>query len=515
MGKKQHQKDKLYLTTTEWSLFYGGKKPSSDIGANSKFRRLPYSCCSLSLQPFENPYCTIDGHIFECENIIRFLKQYGLNPINGEKLLLKNLTKLNFFKNNNCQNHCPVTFKVFNENTHIVAVRTTGNVFSFDAVDRLNIKVSYWKDLLTDEPFARKDIITIQDPNNLDKFNFAEYFHFKKNLKLSDEEDELSKQDTKSTLNFVNSEAKRVLDELDRTFKPLEQKTEIVKKADGVNAAHYSTGKASAAFTSTILEPVTHLEAAIIDEDILRYERVKKKAYVQLVTSHGNLNVELHSDQVPKTCENFLKHCLNGYYDETVFHRSIKHFMIQGGDPEGTGTGGQSIWGKPFKDEFKPNLTHSGRGVLSMANSGPNTNKSQFFITFRSARHLDNKHTVFGRVVGGMETLDKMESIKTDSKDKPTEEIKILKCGVFCDPYAEADEMLASERNKKSVEVTKDSKVELKAKKDETVKAHGNGVGKYLNPSLKRPHGTVTQESETASKKKLKSCRTAFNFNSW
>lgn len=126
--------------------------------------------------------------------------------------------------------------------------------------------------------------------------------------------------------------------------------------------------------------PETTHEAAVIDEDVLRYQFVKKKGYVRLHTNKGDLNLELHCDLTPKTCENFIKLCKKQYYDGTIFHRSIRNFVIQGGDPTGTGTGGESYWGKPFKDEFRPNLSHTGRGVLSMANSGPNTNKSQFFI---------------------------------------------------------------------------------------------------------------------------------------
>lgn len=506
MGKKQHQKDKLYLTTTEWSEQYGGKKRSSDFGANSKFRRLPFSCCGLSLQPFENPLCTDKGHVFECENIVKFLRKYGINPITGEKLLFKNLTKLNFFKNNSGSYHCPVTFKVFNENTHIVAVKTSGNVFSFEAIDMLNIKTRNWKDLISDEEFTRKDIITIQDPANLDKFNFANFEHVRKNLRIVDDEDELN--DSKNILNHVNSEAKQILEELNRTFKPLQKAVEIVKKADAVNAAHYSTGKVSASFTSTVLDPVTHFEAGIIDEDVLRYQRVKTKALVQIVTSLGNLNFMLHSDEVPKTCENFVRHCLSGYYDGTIFHRSIKHFMIQGGDPEGTGRGGQSIWGVPFEDEFKPNLTHSGRGILSMANSGKNTNKSQFFITYRSAKHLDNKHTVFGSVVGGLEVLTKMEQIKTNSKDKPVEDIKILKCNVFNNPYEEADKILAEERLKKS-KANDEKQPKVEVKKDNQKKEEHPSIF-----SLKRNFGELEGvESETSIKKKK--IRTTFNFDSW
>lgn len=123
--------------------------------------------------------------------------------------------------------------------------------------------------------------------------------------------------------------------------------------------------------------------------------------YVRLVTNVGPLNLELHCEMVPKTCENFVNLCKKGYYNNTKFHRSIKHFMvlftvnvitgcyrdfltnifqIQGGDPTGTGTGGESCWGGSFEDEFKPNLSHTGRGILSMANSGTNTNKSQLYV---------------------------------------------------------------------------------------------------------------------------------------
>lgn len=506
MGKKQHQKDKLYLTTTEWGLFYGGKKATQDTGENSKFRRLPFFCCSLSLQPFEHPYCTPAGVIYDLFNIQKFLKKYGRDPATGEKLHSKDLIKLNFFKNQAGKYHCPTTFKVFNENTHIVAIRTTGNVFCYDAVERLNIKPGHWKDLVSDEPFVRKDIITIQDPSNLDKFNMANFYHLRQNLKLVDEEEEAARKDPRYNLNAVNSATKAVLDELESTYKPPEKTVDAKPKADSINAAHYSTGRVAASFTSTAMVPETEHEAAIIDEDVIRYERVKKKAYVRLTTSHGNLNLELHSDMVPKTCENFVKHCLNGYYNNTVFHRSIRNFMIQGGDPEGTGKGGESIWGAPFNDEFRVNLTHSGRGILSMANAGPNSNKSQFFILYRSAPHLNRKHSVFGRVVGGLDTLDKMEHIETDADDRPVEEIKILECQVFVNPYDEVDQMLKSEREaakQKEEDEKKKAAAKLKSSKsqDSAPKVFGTGVGKYIIPD---PGKRQLEEKRESEKKKPK-----------
>ena len=124
------------------------------------------------------------------------------------------------------------------------------------------------------------------------------------------------------------------------------------------------------------------------------------------VTLHcdcGDIKVELFCEQCPKTCENFLALCASGYYDECTWHRIIKGFMCQTGDPTGTGKGGESIWGGHFRDEIKDVLKHKSRGVLSMANSGPNTNASQFFITFAAQSSLDLKYTVFGKVIDGFE----------------------------------------------------------------------------------------------------------------
>jgi peptidyl-prolyl cis-trans isomerase-like 2 len=151
----------------------------------------------------------------------------------------------------------------------------------------------------------------------------------------------------------------------------------------------------------------------------------KEKAYLTLNTTLGSLNIELRCDLAPRTCENFIALCEMGYYNGTAFHRSIRNFMIQGGDPTGTGRGGESIYGPSFKDEMDSRLTHSGRGILGMANSGKDTNASQFYILYKSARHLDFKHVVFGSVVGGLEVLTAMEGVATDEEDAPKERIEI------------------------------------------------------------------------------------------
>ena len=138
-------------------------------------------------------------------------------------------------------------------------------------------------------------------------------------------------------------------------------------------------------------------------------------------TNHGDITLELFDEDAPKTVENFKKLAGDNFYDGVIFHRVIKDFMIQGGDPTGTGRGGP---GYTFEDEFNDNKVV--RGALAMANAGPNTNGSQFFIvTTDAAPWLDGKHTVFGRVADGMEVVDKIEGSETDHNDKPREEARI------------------------------------------------------------------------------------------
>jgi peptidyl-prolyl cis-trans isomerase B (cyclophilin B) len=140
-----------------------------------------------------------------------------------------------------------------------------------------------------------------------------------------------------------------------------------------------------------------------------------------LHTNHGAIAVELFDEDAPKTVENFLKLSRDGFYDGVIFHRIIKDFMIQGGDPTGTGAGGP---GYTFEDEINDHKVE--RGALAMANAGPNTNGSQFFIvTTPEAPWLDGKHTVFGRVTDGMDNVDRIEATQTDGRDRPTQDIAI------------------------------------------------------------------------------------------
>ncbi|MDR2539361.1 MAG: peptidylprolyl isomerase [Chlamydiales bacterium] len=182
-----------------------------------------------------------------------------------------------------------------------------------------------------------------------------------------------------------------------------------------------------------LLNPIQSLEVQKVEpEQSLEVKQVNLKTpIVVFETNLGTIELQLFPDVAPKACENFLGLVAGEKYDGTIFHRVIKDFMIQGGDPKGNGTGGESIWGKSFEDEVTPKKVFNKKGLLAMANSGPNTNGSQFFITTTdNASWLNNRHTIFGEVVSGYETVERIEKSKTSGDNKPVEEVKILKASV-------------------------------------------------------------------------------------
>ena len=150
----------------------------------------------------------------------------------------------------------------------------------------------------------------------------------------------------------------------------------------------------------------------------------KEMTVAVIKTNMGTIEIELYAEQTPKTVENFVQHADSGYYNGIIFHRVIENFMIQGGDPTGTGRGGESIWGKPFADEIVPSLTFDKPGILAMANAGPNTNGSQFFITVAPTSWLDGKHTIFGQVIDGMDVVYAISRVPTSKPgDKPLKDV--------------------------------------------------------------------------------------------
>lgn len=453
----------------------------------------------------------------------------------------------------------PVTFKVFTDNTHIVAIRhgTEANVFAWETVERLNIKAKMWKDLVDDRDFVRSDIITLQDPQNIESRDLSRFKFLK-----DGETPYTTEQDEARLKSSVNIDALgRIGDKLLRAKEAVEKARRereaggdvnraktltksgttnfakpslLQEKKTAYNAAQYTNGKAAASFTSTGLTPETSGERALLtdEEYMLRPKRVKIKGYARIETNFGSLNIELQTETAPRAVWNFVQLAKKGYYNGVNFHRNIRNFMIQGGDPTGTGKGGMSIWGKNFQDEFDGPLTHDSRGVVSMANKGKNTNSSQFFITYKQATHLDRKHTIFGRVVGGLDVLQKLENVPVDSSSRPVDGIIMENVVVFVDPFEE----FQKQKSEKDRAETEKEKVRRQggAEDDKTtwtgkrIRGDGTfvqseqtgGVGKYLKSSPTTAMGNGKSAADKQSlddeppKKKVKSGGFG-NFDSW
>ncbi len=181
--------------------------------------------------------------------------------------------------------------------------------------------------------------------------------------------------------------------------------------------------------TLLILLGVTlFLEASSLHDSLSKKSNTTANPIVVLETTQGKITLELFPKIAPKAVENFVTHVKDGYYDGIIFHRIIQGFMIQGGDPTGTGRGGSSIWKKPFEDEFSPNVVFDKKGILAMANAGPMTNGSQFFITVAPTPWLNGRHTIFGAVKSGYENVQKLEMVEVSPRaNRPYQEQKIIK----------------------------------------------------------------------------------------
>lgn len=452
----------LHVRSKELREPSGGQSNGAVV---SEAEGLPFDCCALSLAPWATPVLAViggQGYVFELSQIAVYLKKHRVDPIQHKPFSKEDLISLKWSRNDKGQLQCPITLKTFNKFSHIVAIKETGNVYSFEAVSQLCLRPGVWQDPLTSKPFAGKSsIIALQDPHGSSREKHSSPAgsplpteipspsKTKSGLKT---QQKIIAQESTGPHIRMSGIAERIMQKANAVAKKRaleEAKSAPIKLVNQSNEqSTFSSGLCAASLTSSAISPETsnaRQAATAAELEGKRYRAIrhlKKKGYVRLETSHGDLNLEIYCNFTPRTAENFLGLAEQGYYDGTVFHRLIPEFMIQGGDPTGTGRGGQSLWGKPFEDELDPgnaHLKHSQRGLLSMANSGPNTNRSQFFITFGPSKHLDRKHTVFGRVVGGLEVLNKIESIPTDKDDRPTEPVIIRRTLVFVNPIKDYD----------------------------------------------------------------------------
>ncbi|KIJ68568.1 hypothetical protein HYDPIDRAFT_82284 [Hydnomerulius pinastri MD-312] len=420
--------NKLYITHAEHSGELGQHSASS-AGFRAKQQvphpraQTPFDCCALSFQPFEHPVCARNkdgtGFVFDLVNIIPWLKQHNnTNPITKEPLTPNDLITLNYSRKSSGEIHDPISFKPFSEHSHIVAIATTGNVFLAESVKG-------GRDLLEDKKVKKEDIITLQNPHGL----------------TSD-----------SPLTGASSVA-AVAKKDEKPKVAVSKAVTEAKKAVPWNISPYSSGAPGASLTSTSVDPQSQSSKLLWDEEELMFEDMsnppkgkgkekdvgKRRAYVRVVTSlGGSLNLELYCEKAPKTCYNFLMLAKAGKYDDCLFHRLVPGFMVQTGDPTGTGAGGESHWGTPFRDEhdMKGAAKHDSRGVIAMANKGAGTNGSQWYITFRPTPHLDNKHTVFGKLVGGDDLLDALEKLpRKDGTERPAKPVRITEVIIHQDPF--------------------------------------------------------------------------------
>ncbi|KAJ9099952.1 hypothetical protein QFC21_003960 [Naganishia friedmannii] len=503
MGKAKN--NRLYITHTEHAEGLSSGSTGKRLTHNFGFQRLPFDCCALSLQPFQNPVAAItegtDGtptraDVFDLVNIVPYIRKYHTNPVTGAPLETTDLIKLNFHR---------------------------GNVYDMASLQLLAIKTKTMRDLVTEEPFTKKDIITIQDPENLAARDLKNYDYIKSDKKLDDEDQAHNPLKginvdaaggAGKVLRMVAEKSKHAaLQKLEKEQVPVEEEkpkegtvVERKRKQTIYNASNFTTGQTAASFTSTALEPTTKNDKALFDEEEFMFDemsktknerdRLRAKGYATIQTNFGNLNVELHGDR--------------GYYDGVTFHRLIPGFMIQGGDPTGTGSGGTSFWGSNFRDEtdIRGAYKHDSRGVLSMANRGADTNGSQFFFTFRPTPHLDGKHTVFGKLIDSDTVLSAMESLPSHKgTDRPLEDIKILGITVVQDPFelyqeklkakvarADQSEEALARRAEKKAKRDKDRTTwlgtnlgEQDAKRKRSDDEEDTAVGKYLAAKKANP----------------------------
>ncbi|KAL7552833.1 hypothetical protein ACHAWF_016077 [Thalassiosira exigua] len=478
----KRQKEKQYQSAREHRANQSLRSGSDGRAGGSVARPLPFDCCALSLIPYVTPVCTSDGIVFDNAAVTPHLMKHKTDPVTGRSMTSRDLVVLNMDRDEAAGRwQCPVLNKPFTNRTKVVAIRqrpsrSEANVYSYEAYHELNVKAKNNLDLVSGKKFGKEDVMMLQDPDDEAHCKLRDIQNFW-HIKSMREENERQQQDSASGNVKHSVTASRIMEKLQKEKRKKERAAEEqakkLLKADGdadksssssgekkeqmkiftdelLSAVNLTSGKASGSLTSTTMNVVRENKARLATkEEIIttqceQLRRLKKKGMVRMFTNKGAMDVEVHCDVVPRTAMNFLLLCEQGEYDGSKFHRSIPNFMIQGGKKPGSKgeDGGGSAWDDPFQDEFDDRLTHAGPGIVSMANSGPGTNARQFFVTYKSCAHLNRKHSVFGKVAGGLDTLRRMEETPTDSRtDRPSETIKVEKMEILENPVAEALEL--------------------------------------------------------------------------
>eukprot|EP01031_Cornospumella_fuschlensis_P040286 gene40286-49086_t len=339
MGKNKHSKDRIYITATEWATEYGGKKRETNSG--NQTRPLPFDHCALSLAPFHTPVMLPNdtGVVFDFENIVPYLQKHKCDPVTGREMSTKDIIRLHMSKNADGQWECPVTNKVFTASSHIVAIRTSGNVYSYDAVLELNIKAKSMLDLIDNTPFTKADIMTIQNPTDTeatrrrDISSFTHLQQVRADAAVVRKAEGGVRHTTSSQAAMAAIQAqqqadlesgikKKTTEEIIRGGAGAEGGVDVRRFLDlsptieDVNPGQVNTdGKAGGSFTSTAVNMHTSNATRLATPEEIRQarwrimRRLAKKSYVQLQTTHGNLNIEVFTDMAMCTAWNFLTLC--------------------------------------------------------------------------------------------------------------------------------------------------------------------------------------------------------------
>jgi peptidyl-prolyl cis-trans isomerase-like protein 2 len=460
----KRQKEKQYQSAREQRA-YSQSRSGVTIGSAVQ-RRLPFHCCALTLVPFVHPVCTLNGVVFDNTALLPFLLQHQKDPVTGHPLTTRDIITLHMDQDDQGRWQCPVLTKPFADHSKIVAIRD-GNeayVYSYEAYKELNLKPKTYLDLTTGKKFhPQKDVIILNDPDNPDFYKLRDinsFWHIT-NARAKEQQQPASTNvrhsvtATRIMEQIQKEKKKRAAAESTSTTSSTTASKKLKIYAADVTGIQYTSGKASGSLTSTAMDVASDNTAREANpEEILQVQfqamrNNKKKGYVQLFTNRGEILLELHCDIVPRTCTNFLGLCEANKYQNTKFHRLIPNFMIQGG--KSTTDDDASLWGPAFADEFDDRLKHTGGGVVSMANAGPGTNKRQFFMTFKSCPHLDRKHSIFGKVVKGMEVVQELGKIPTDKKDRPLEPVIIERTEILVNPAQEAELQVEKEIEERAV----------------------------------------------------------------
>ena len=277
---------------------------------------MPFHMCALTYQPWETPVCLAgEGLIYDQRNLEAFLKKYGVSPSSGKPASSADMVPLHLSKNERGNFQDPISFREFTDHSHLVAIRPSGNVYLYDTVQQLNVKAKLMRDLVSDEPFQKDDIIKLQDPHDPEQRRMQNLHHIQNNLSLaqSDGGEEINAGATGSTKRLLSSLRSQPAEEA-KDKAPAQPEAgksapaaPLAKVPDRLGVA--STGMTAASFTSTSLTPRTKVERVAIDEEQLMFEHIaskssggrKLKGLVRMLTNYGTLNIELHVDKAPRT----------------------------------------------------------------------------------------------------------------------------------------------------------------------------------------------------------------------